>query len=286
MNSLGPEHGLGALVGPGSQPEDFDGGRLEYMVMPDEMRVFSMAAIPEAEVAADHAAGLAAAAEVLGALDAVAAGAPGRSVDVSGLDPADLRFLDQLLGEGEVSVVLGGDTQAQESVLAGVWRVRVSGADGRRVSDRVDVGAFPLGLVDRAFAGASATVQLPEAAFEGVFNAPALLAEINAHAGEARADGDPHVINLSLLPHTEGDLALLEAALGQGELIILSRGYGNCRIRSTQTRDCWRVRYFNSQDTLILDAIEISPLPAVCQAAREDIADSADRLREIMAIYR
>ena len=86
--------------------------------------------------------------------------------------------------------------------------------------------------------------------------------------------------------HTEGDLSFLEAALGQGDLIILSRGYGNCRIRSTGTRHCWWVRYFNSQDTLILNSVEITPLPGVAQAAAEDLTDSAERLAEIMATYR
>ena len=36
-----------------------------------------------------------------------------------------------------------------------------------------------------------------------------------------------------LLPHTEEDLAWLEQRLGQGATDILSRGYGNCRVRAT-----------------------------------------------------
>ncbi len=95
----------------------------------------------------------------------------------------------------------------------------------------------------------------------------------------------PHIINLSLLPHTEEDLAFLEHVLGRGNLIILSRGYGNCRIHATGTRDTWWVRYYNSQDTLILNSIEISPVPEVALAAAEDIADSVERLAEILAIY-
>jgi hydrogenase-1 operon protein HyaF len=85
-------------------------------------------------------------------------------------------------------------------------------------------------MVERALPARGEAV-MPEKAIEGVFNAPALIAEINAHIPGTPAR-EPHVINLSLLPHTEGDLAFLEAALGQGDLIILSRGYGNCRIRS------------------------------------------------------
>ncbi|WP_248633976.1 hydrogenase expression/formation protein [Novosphingobium nitrogenifigens] len=277
---------LGALVGPGSQPEDFDGAKLDYMIMPDEMRVFSMATIPERDEAEDHAEGIAAGDAILAALDGVAREGGTASVDLSHLAPADLAFVDQLLGEGEVAVVCGAAFQAQESVLAGVWRVRETTADGTRRTDRVDIGAFPRGFVEQAFADAQDEARMPGKAIEGVFNAPALIAEINAHVPGTETRAQPHVINLSLLPHTEGDLTFLEAALGQGDLIILSRGYGNCRIRSTGTRHCWWVRYFNSQDTLILNSVEITPLPGVAQAAAEDLIDSAERLAEIMATYR
>jgi hypothetical protein len=122
----GLEDLLGALagpqVGPGSQPDGPDEARLDYMIMPEEMRVFSMAAIPDS--ASGHAAGLAAGEAILAALERVAAGGREESVDLRALGPDDLAFIDQLLGEGEVSVVLGAQYQAQEAVLAGVWRVR------------------------------------------------------------------------------------------------------------------------------------------------------------------
>lgn len=277
---------LGPMVGPGSQPEGPDGGKLDYMIMPEEMRVFSMASIPDADLAKDHTQALAAGEAILAALNQAATTGAQASVDLTHLSPADLTFIDQMLGEGEVSVVLGSEAQAQESVLAGVWRIRETAPDGARRADRVDIGAFPSGFVPRAFAAARPHTAVPEQAIEGVFNAPALIAEINAHIPGTPTRADPHVINLSLLPHTEGDLTFLESALGQGDLIILSRGYGNCRIRSTGTAHCWWVRYFNSQDTLILNSLEISPLPAVAIAAREDLEDSAERLSEILATYR
>ena len=46
------------------------------------------------------------------------------------------------------------------------------------------------------------------------------------------------------------------------------------------------MRYYNSQDTLILDSIEVSTIPEVALAAPEDIADSAERLAEILETYR
>lgn len=114
----------------------------------------------------------------------------------------------------------------------------------------------------------------------GVINAPALLAEIAAQA--ARPPGDAHVINLSLLPFGPEDAAWLDERLGRGDVTLLSRGYGNCRITATGIARVWWVQYFNSQDALILNTIEISDVPEVARASSEDLRDSAERLAEVI----
>jgi hypothetical protein len=40
----------------------------------------------------------------------------------------------------------------------------------------------------------------------------------------------------------------------------------------------WRVQFFNSMDTLILDTLEVTDMPEVVLAAPEDLSDSARRL--------
>ena len=127
---------------------------------------------------------------------------------------------------------------------------------------------------------------MPDSFAPNVFNAPPLIPEINEQLGRPDDAPAPHVINLSLLPHTEEDLVFLDQMLGRGGVTILSRGYGNCRITATTTRNTWWVQYYNSQDALILNSIEITGLPDVACASPEDIADSADRLNEILEIYR
>jgi hydrogenase-1 operon protein HyaF len=101
-------------------------------------------------------------------------------------------------------------------------------------------------------------------------------------SGDAASAVDPVVINLTLLPQTEADLACLEERLGLGPLSILSRGYGNCRITATAIRDLWWVQYFNSDDRLILNTLELTEVPSAALAAQEDIDDSAKRLAEIL----
>jgi hydrogenase-1 operon protein HyaF len=94
------------------------------------------------------------------------------------------------------------------------------------------------------------------------------------------------VINLSLLPISDDDAGFLDAHLGIGPVAILSRGYGNCRITSTATRNAWWVRYYNSREILILNTLEITDIPSAACAAPQDLEDSAERLAEILEIYR
>jgi hydrogenase-1 operon protein HyaF len=79
------------------------------------------------------------------------------------------------------------------------------------------------------------------------------------------------------------DIGFLDHHLGTGRVTILSRGYGNCRITNTLHAHGWRVVYYNAQDAVILNTVELVDLPAVAQAAPEDIADSHERLAEVLA---
>lgn len=46
------------------------------------------------------------------------------------------------------------------------------------------------------------------------------------------------------------------------------------------------MRYYNSQDTLILNSLEVAKVPDVAMASIEDIHDSIERLKEILEVYR
>jgi hydrogenase-1 operon protein HyaF len=87
------------------------------------------------------------------------------------------------------------------------------------------------------------------------------------------------------LPQSDEDLEFLKQGLGSGTVTVLSRGYGNCRVTSTLTKNVWWVQYFNSQDAIILNTLEVTPVPLVVCASQDDIEDSAERLREIREVY-
>jgi hydrogenase-1 operon protein HyaF len=273
-------------AGPGSQPAD-DDDAFAFMEMPKGMRAYSMPPALESEDAKAYAPALQKLRAVLDALNAKPAPGASIGVDLSDLDAANRGFIDQTLGEGEVSIIAGASIQAQEAVLAGVWRVHEVSAEGALAGDAIEVGEFPQSVLRLAHdAGGQTLRPIGEAANVDLMNAPALAAELADKLAAHTPEAPPHVINLSLLPVSDGDLAYLESRLGAGAVTILSRGYGNCRIMSTAVKNAWRVRYFNSREALILDTIEISRLPGVARAAEQDLEDSAARLSEILEIYR
>lgn len=276
------------LIGPGSQPAEADGARLDYMPMPGGMMTYAAPDIPEAEAAAGLTAGKALLERLLQCLRNYP-DSETLSFSLAGLDEANRRLVDQVLGEGEVSIVCAGaqGLRIQESVLAGVWRAQQLDEHGRLIGDAIEVAAIPAWVRRHGFQNARPRVPAAPAVMpRGVMNAVPLLAELNDAIDKVKPGADPHVINLTLLPQTEQDLLFLTQHLGEGRVKILSRGYGNCRISSTAVRHVWWVQYFNSQDRIILNSLEVTEVPEAARAALVDIQDSAARLDEILEIYR
>lgn len=268
-------------IGPGSQPDEEP---LSYMDMPKDMAVYHPPALPEPEVLAAHTGALAALRAAHAALrDAMAGGTPA-PIDLTTLAADDRTLINQVLGEGEVAAQVTGASgvQAQESVFAGLWRVLFVD-DGIVVRDTLEVGAIPRALSEAAQVD-SATMPSPAVVRPAdTMNGPSLLEELVDQSRRWQPGRPAHVVNLTLLPLTPGDSLFLDSQLGAGRVVILSRGYGNCRVVNTRLPRTWRVTYFNSQDLIILDTLEVGQVPEVACAAAEDIADSADRLQEVLA---
>lgn len=276
-------------LGPGSQSGDEDES-LNYIAMPQGMSTFRAPPLPEPEELAGHAGAVSTLHEVLARLQAVLRGEAVAPVRLDGLSAADLALINQVLGEGEVSAQVLSEpgrapsaprAQIQESVFAGVWRV-IERCDDGRVLDTIEVGAVPA-LLHRIAAEDTRPVP-PEPAVlpPNVLNAGSILVELAAHRQHWRAGDAPQVVNLTLLPVTLEDIAWIDHQLGTGRIVILSRGYGNCRITNACAAHTWRVVYYNSQDTVILNSVEVCGLPEVACAAPEDLADSAERLVEVL----
>lgn len=276
------------IIGPGSQPTEEDGQQLDYLSMPDEMATYRMPDIDQ-DLSSPLFAPAQTVLQLLLARLAVYEVKPEQSaIDLYHLDAPNLELINQILGEGEVSIVMHGaySIRFQESVLAGVWRMQSVDANQQVISDQLEVAAIPSAIRHNTFHNAQAHLNAdPQNIPDGIMNALPLISELNDNITHHQNGDEAHVINLSLLPQTEQDLAYLAQLLGHGSVTILSRGYGNCRITSSHTRNVWWVQYFNSQDSLILNTLEVTDVPVVACAAAEDIADSHERLREIIAVY-
>lgn len=276
------------IFGKGSQPEEEDGAQLAFMAMPEAMSTFQM---PPVSVEADLQS-LQPARDLLERLRLELKHRPvsqsAAVLPLGGMDEGNRRFIDELMGEGEVSIRYDGSRRfrIQESVLAGVWRVQRLSETGEAEEEWLEVGEVPRLVRERSFVGAAERIDTAfPVAPAGVMNAPPLLSELNAAIGRFCETGHAHMINLSLLPQTEQDLAFLAQHLGAGSTTILSRGYGNCRISSTAVRFVWWVQYFNSEDTMILNTLEVAAVPEVACAAAEDMEDSYTRLEAMLNAY-
>jgi len=271
------------VTGSGSQPVEDE--ELQYLAMPRDMNTFRMPIVPDR---VDNAA-LSEARDLLAMFLAKlegwvpAANGRGPRVDLAGVSPPALEIMNQMLGEGEVSIQVGAGQKfrIQESVFTGLWRVCALDGNGLLAEDWLEAGMLPESVVPTARDAGRETlphIDLPG----GAMNSPALLAEIGSQLA-TRSRGDPaHVINLTLFPMTPDDHEVLTQALPVGPVAMISRGFGNCHVTSTGLANVWRVQYFNNMNTLILNTIEVVDVPEVVLAAAEDLADSRERLAELV----
>lgn len=267
--------------GPGSQPTSDDGVELEYVPLPSGMRTYSPI-IPEVSDRSRAVPALKLLEKVAAAADRVAEGGAPEQFSLMDLDPANIALITETLGHGEVSLKIRGkpSVAAQESVFAGIWVLTGYGVN------MIEVAAIPANAITSAFLPSEPAIGALAPKRPGVVNAPALLAELIDKSLSWRPGNEAHVVNLTLLPHTEEDLEWLGVALGTGSVSILSRGYGNCRVSATAQHHVWRVQFYNSMETLILDTFEVNAMPEVALAAPEDLRDSAERLREVLMVLK
>lgn len=201
------------------------------------------------------------------------------------LNDLERRLVADVLGEGEVAGVValpnGSLAQIQESVLAGIWRVRLETDSS---DEYIEVGAIPE-IVKRAAADLTTTDVEIGTPPEGAMNVLPVLAEIRERALAWRPGTRSQIINFTLLPMSPVDMSFLQETIGNGPIQLISRGYGTCRVLGTGIRNVWSVQFFNAMDTIILDTLEVGGVPTVVVAADEDFEDSAERLREIIEAY-
>lgn len=219
-------------------------------------------------------------AEARQALTAVADGAAAITITLDQLDAPSQTLLGEVLGEGEVKALIrrpdGGEDRVQESVMPGLWRVLCDGVQTLEIAEvpsllRAVMAAQPLGL------------DIPHQLPDGAMNVKSVLLELDAATRAYETTGREVEVNLTLLPMTPVDMEVLDRAIGVGPMSIVSLGYGNCRVDACARRHLWTVRYYNTEDTQILNAVFAGDVPVSVRATLEDIGEAAERLGEITA---
>jgi hydrogenase-1 operon protein HyaF len=225
--------------------------------------------------------------EIVMALETQDENAPGLLFDLTEFSADEILLIEDVIGEGEVAGVVslpdGVGAQIQESVMAGLWRVRFTDAQGKLFADYLEVSSLPE-IARRAALVNCQPLDAGEAP-AGAMNVMPLLAEIAGRSAAHKTGAPTHTITFSLLPMSPEDMSHLQQCLGAGSVRLISKGYGSCRILSTGTMNVWSVQFFNAMDEIILDTLEIGDAPAAARAAEEDFRDSAKRLREIEEAY-
>ena len=273
------------VVGPGSQPEEEQ--QLRFIDMPGEMARYPPPYVEDLEAVRRLDGAREAMRWLQQALRDYQCGSEPLLADLSALDGESRELVNQVLGEGEVSVTFTADgvsARTQESVLAGVWRTLYFDDQGRCACDLLEVADAPLAVRAARDPDRPVDVTPPDGSVN-VQNALPILVELESQLANYAKTGQPHSINLSLLPLSEHEVEFLDERLGRGPVDVLSRAYGKCQVISTRTPGIWWVRYYNAMGTLILNSLEVVAIPQVLCAAAEDLRDSAERLDEILAPY-
>lgn len=244
-----------------------------------------LATLDSAELAKSCPNAVALLSKIAAAVAAQKADAPTQLFRLANLNELESKLVADVLGEGEVGGVValpdGSLAQIQESVLAGIWHVRL---ETDATSEYLEIGAIPE-IVRRAAADlTSADFEIGQAP-EGAMNVLPVLAEIRERALAWRPGIRSQIINFTLLPMSPVDMSFLQDTIRNGPIQLVSRGYGTCRVLSTGIRNVWSVQFFNAMDTIILDTLEVGGVPTVALAADEDFEDSAERLQEIIEAY-
>lgn len=251
-----------------------------YTAMPQGMQTFAMPSLYEWR---DSAVGAEILAQLEPALMANLRGEDTAPLDLAAADQDLHRFVNEVLGEGEIVALVDAAPArllVRETVVPGIWHVRCFEA-GALQRVYLETGPIPKALLARANAIHNDTgVMEPKEFPPNLMNAPTLLHEIFVKAADFSPGGE-EILNLTLLPLTPEDLEFLVATLGLAGVSILSKGYGDCRISLTGLPNVWWVQHFNSTDQLILNTLEITAMPEVAMAAREDLEDALFRVREM-----
>jgi hydrogenase-1 operon protein HyaF len=107
----------------------------------------------------------------------------------------------------------------------------------------------------------------------------AVLSEVAGLLERLAATGEGASIDLRSLPLAPADRAVLERALGEGEVEAALSADGASTIRETGVPGVWWLEYRDAGGALIAELLEVARVPHILARAPDEIAAAAGALR-------
>ncbi len=112
----------------------------------------------------------------------------------------------------------------------------------------------------------------------------AVLHEIVELLERLAATGEGGAIDLRSLPMAPGDHEHLRSALGEGEVSASFDALGPTRVRETGVAGVWWIEHRNAHGETLTELIEVTEVPEILAAARQDIGAAAQALRARLGV--
>lgn len=125
-----------------------------------------------------------------------------------------------------------------------------------------------------------------EAARREVFrcNVQPLLHEIRHALHHWLKEGEQTVIDLRGIPMAPGEEDEIIALLGRGEVTAHLTALGPSEIGETRYPGVWLVTHYNVDDEITGRYVEITDMPDILKAQRQDMEESLERLSQALAV--
>lgn len=110
-------------------------------------------------------------------------------------------------------------------------------------------------------------------------NFRSVLSEIKFALQQLLEQKKSHCIDFRAMPWSPGEEEKLEQYLGRGEISVQLNALGKSTFYETRYSGVWIVSHYNQDEELIGKLIEISYLPEMIFAQKEDIRSSLERIQ-------
>lgn len=114
-------------------------------------------------------------------------------------------------------------------------------------------------------------------------NAPALLREIAEMLRRLLDGGEASAIDLQALPLTPADLEWLHEHLGEGEIAVTLNADGESSLNETACSGVWWVTHRNPRGAVVSEFIEVTFIPDMVRAQREDVSTGLEHLELLIS---